>query len=290
MHLLLDNKRLTIVIAFSLASVFLLVSRGLFPSVPSSSLLAASNAIHQEPSATSTDPISPAPEPTFFHYIEITQGCGPYYDTGTCVNMRSAPATTSLVVARLRTGAVLKVEDTLVTHDGLEWYKIIFDGYIRNPERITGDWYVAANPSAVEPHVDVGDQLQNASTTPTNKRIVVNLTEEMLYAYDGDTLFMQAPISTGLRLTPTPQGSFTVFKKTPSRYMQGPIPGVSDQVYDLPGVPWNLYFSGDGAVIHGAYWHDHFGEPWSHGCVNLSTENAKRLYAWADVGTKVLVK
>ena len=101
---------------------------------------------------------------------------------------------------------------------------------------------------------------------------------------------MQEAISTGLDDTPTPRGDFKVFKKTPSRYMQGPIKGVSDQVYDLPGVPWNLYFTEGGAVIHGAYWHDHFGKPWSHGCVNLPTETAKKLYLWADVGTSVHVQ
>jgi lipoprotein-anchoring transpeptidase ErfK/SrfK len=112
----------------------------------------------------------------------------------------------------------------------------------------------------------------------------------MLYAYDGDTLYMQEAISTGLELTPTPRGVFTVYRMTPSRYMQGPIPGISDQYFDLPGVPWNLYFTPEGAVIHGAYWHDRFGSPWSHGCVNLPPEKAKKLYAWAEIGTKVVVQ
>ena len=66
--------------------------------------------------------------------------------------------------------------------------------------------------------------------------------------------------------------------------MQGPIPGLSDQYYDLPGVPWNLYFTEYGAVIHGAYWHDNFGQPSSHGCVNLPIDEARKLYLWADVG------
>ena len=96
-------------------------------------------------------------------------------------------------------------------------------------------------------------------------------------------------ISTGLELSPTPAGTFTIFKKTPSRYMQGPLPGFTDY-YDLPGVPWNLYFTQQGAVIHGTYWHDSFGQPYSHGCVNLSPEDAKRLYEWAGLGTKVTVK
>ena len=101
---------------------------------------------------------------------------------------------------------------------------------------------------------------------------------------------MEEPVSTGLELTPTPRGVFSVYKKTPTRYMQGPLPDISDQYYDLPGVPWNLYFTKQGAVIHGAYWHNSFGTPWSHGCVNLPPEKARELYLWAELGTQVLVR
>ncbi|MFA5877656.1 MAG: L,D-transpeptidase, partial [Candidatus Paceibacterota bacterium] len=59
---------------------------------------------------------------------------------------------------------------------------------------------------------------------------------------------------------------------------------------DLPGVPWNLYFTLQGGAIHGTYWHTKFGEPWSHGCVNLPPAHAKKLYQWADVGTIVIVQ
>ena len=101
---------------------------------------------------------------------------------------------------------------------------------------------------------------------------------------------MEEKVSTGIELTPTPRGNFTVFRKTPSRYMQGPIPGISDHYYDLPGVPWNLYFTEQGAVIHGAYWHDSFGTPWSNGCVNMPIASAEKLYKWADIGTEVVVR
>lgn len=111
----------------------------------------------------------------------------------------------------------------------------------------------------------------------------------MLYAYDGDKLFMEEKISTGLELTPTPRGFFTIYRKSPTRYMQGPVPGITDQEYDVPGVPWDMYFTEQGGAIHGAYWHDHFGEPWSHGCVNLPPEKAKELYEWAPIGTSVYV-
>jgi lipoprotein-anchoring transpeptidase ErfK/SrfK len=222
------------------------------------------------------------------HYIEVTDGCDANY-VGTCVNLRSGPGPEYPVVERLRTGVVLKVAST-VSKDGHDWYKITPGNDIRYPERITTDWYVYAD--AVQLFTDTGDQSLPVGTvsTTTTKRIVVDVSKETLYAYDGDTLFMQEPISTGLEYTPTPNGTFTVYHKTPSRYMQGPLPGVSTQKYDLPGVPWDLYFTRDGAVIHGAYWHNHFGQPWSHGCVNLSPENAKKLYYWADIGTPVVVQ
>ena len=73
--------------------------------------------------------------------------------------------------------------------------------------------------------------------------------------------------------------------------MQGPLPNLVDQqVYDLPGVPWNLYFTQEGAVIHGAYWHTSFGSPYSHGCVNLWPDDARTLYMWAELGTTVIVE
>jgi lipoprotein-anchoring transpeptidase ErfK/SrfK len=229
-----------------------------------------------------------AAEPALFPYIEITDGCDWSY-TGTCINMRSGPGTEYGVVLRLRTGMVLKVASTATSTDGSIWYKIAFDNSIRYPERVTSDWYVKAD--AVNLIENNGDHqyIKNVTAT-TTKRIVVDISQEMLYAYEGDTLFMKEPISTGLEFTPTPHGTFTVYKMTPSRYMQGPLPGVSSQKYDLPGVPWNLYFTKDGAVIHGAYWHNSFGKPWSHGCVNLSPENAKKLYLWADLGIRVTVQ
>ena len=232
------------------------------------------------------------PDANLLAYVEITDGCGPYYTTGLCVNMRSGPGTNFSVLGRLRSGVVLQVERQTVTgKDGREWYKIIFDKGIRYPERVSGDWYIAVDPTSVRPFQDVGEvDLVKGMIVPKTKRIVVDISKEMLYAYDGDTLFMQDPVSTGLEFTATPLGTFTVFKKTPSRYMQGPLPGVSDQVYDLPGVPWDLYFTKDGAVVHGAYWHDHFGEPWSHGCVNLAPQEAKKLYDWAPVGITVTIQ
>lgn len=233
-------------------------------------------------------PITETVQTPQYEYVEVLDSCGPYYQ-GTCAVMRSGPGTEYPVVLRIRNGIVLKVAGTITNDQGEEWYKIEQDANIRYPERIKSDWYVAA--SVVHAFNDDGDhRVQKGDTSTSTKRIVIDLKKEMLYAYDGDTLFMEQAISTGLTDTPTPRGTFSVFYMTPSRYMQGPLPGISSQAYDLPGVPWNLYFTTDGAAIHGAYWHDHFGHPWSHGCVNLPPEKAKELYLWADLGMKVTVK
>lgn len=222
----------------------------------------------------------------FYNYVEVTESCGPYFG-GECVNLRSGPGEEYPTVLHLRKGVVLKVAD-LVHGETRDWYKVAQDSEVRYPERIESDWYVAAD--VVTLFSNDGDHMLAPTTPTTTKHIVVDRSEQMLYAYDGDALFMETPISTGLEFTPTPRGTFTIYKMTPSRYMQGPLPGVSDQYYDLPGVPWNLYFTHGGAVIHGAYWHDHFGSPWSHGCVNLPPQTAKELYLWADLATKVTVQ
>ncbi|MDP3901358.1 MAG: L,D-transpeptidase family protein [bacterium] len=223
-----------------------------------------------------------------FEYIEIVDSCGPYFDVA-CLNARSGPGEDYPIVTKLRRGIVLKVGGK-VERDNKTWYKIIFDEWIRYPERVTGDFYVAAD--YVQVLLDEGNKDLTPATKPANitKKIIVSRTEQKLYAYDGDQLFMEQVISTGLELTPTPKGTFTIFKKTPSRYMQGPIPGITEKYYDLPGVPWNLYFTYDGAVIHGTYWHENFGKPSSNGCINLPPARAYELYKWTDVGTPVIVR
>lgn len=224
-----------------------------------------------------------------FEYIEVTGGCGVHFE-GECLNVRSGPGTNFPVVAQLRNEVVLKVGGE-VESEGNVWYKIVFDEFLFYPERVKGDWYVASDFVRVLNDEGVKTTWEDGAATTTTKRIIVDRSEQKLYAYEGDVLFMETSISTGLALSPTPRGTFKVFKKTPSRYMQGPLPNLaSDQYYDLPGVPWDLYFTQEGAVIHGAYWHDSFGTPYSHGCVNLLPTDAQELYYWAPLGTKVIVQ
>ncbi|KND47136.1 MAG: hypothetical protein AB199_01750 [Parcubacteria bacterium C7867-004] len=229
-----------------------------------------------------TEQENTAPHPP---YIEILDGCGPHFE-GACVNIRSAPTSTAPSIGNLRTGMVLPVAtSTSIDSTGRTWYRVQFTEWIRYPDRVAKDWYVAGD--FVHPFFPVED-MQNEPSA--KKHIVVDISEQKLYAYEGEELFMESQASTGLDLTPTPRGFFSVYRKTPSRYMQGPLPGISDQYYDLPGVPWNLYFTKEGGAIHGAYWHTEFGKQWSHGCVNLPLDTAEKLYAWAQLGTSVLVQ
>lgn len=231
-----------------------------------------------------------ADEPTSL-YIEMVQGCGPYW-AGICAGVYSTPSSTSTPVTYLRNGMTLKVDKKVTDAQGNTWYKIIFDEWLRYPERIYTDWYVEAKYA--QEFQDVGmremTRAQLRAATPIPKRIVVDKSDHKLYAYDGDQLFMETIVSTGTVINPTPVGEFKIFKKMPSRYMQGPLPGIPDDVYDLPGVPWGLYFTTDGAAIHGAYWHNKFGAQISHGCVNVPLIQARELYTWADLGTTVTVQ
>lgn len=226
-------------------------------------------------------------DPVLFEYLQVNESCGPAYE-GICVNVRSGASTQSPVVFQARSGTVFKVQGK-VTAENREWYQLSFDDeWLRYPERVEGDMYISEE--YVTSFLDEGAKEITSTTTKTIKHIIVDRSEQTLYAYEGDILFMKEKVSTGIELTPTPRGTFTIFKKTPSRYMQGPIPNISDHYYDLPGVPWNLYFTEEGAVIHGAYWHNSFGKVWSNGCVNLPIASAEKLYRWADLGTKVLVR
>ena len=111
--------------------------------------------------------------------------------------------------------------------------------------------------------------------------IEVNLSAQTLTAWQGDTAVLYTSVSTGTWATPTVTGRFSIGTKYTAQRMTGPG-------YDLPGVPWVMYFYG-GYAIHGTYWHNNFGTPMSHGCVNMRTDEAAFLYNWAPPGTEVYV-
>jgi lipoprotein-anchoring transpeptidase ErfK/SrfK len=124
-----------------------------------------------------------------------------------------------------------------------------------------------------------------ANLPPGPKWIEVDLSDQMLTAWQGDNIVLQHLVSTGKEGWRTLPGTFAVYLKYEETRMKG---GRGDDIYDTPDVPWTMYYSG-GFAIHGAYWHNNFGTPVSHGCVNLPVAEAKALYEWAPTGTKVVV-
>ncbi len=128
----------------------------------------------------------------------------------------------------------------------------------------------------------------NASPTPppsAGKWIDVDLSSQTTTAYRGNAPQKIVLVSTGTAWRQTPTGSFKIYLKVPSQTLSG---GVGADRYSFTGVPWIMYFSGE-VGFHGAYWHNNFGVPMSHGCVNLSVEDAKWFYNWSTVGMPVVV-
>lgn len=109
--------------------------------------------------------------------------------------------------------------------------------------------------------------------------IDVDLSDQLVYAYEGQTQVNSFLVSTGTYLHPTVTGQFYIYVKYVSTTMIGPG-------YYLPNVPYTMYFY-DGYGLHGTYWHSNFGTPMSHGCINLYTPDAEWLFNWASVGTLV---
>jgi hypothetical protein len=134
-------------------------------------------------------------------------------------------------------------------------------------------------------------------TTLGEKHIFVNLATQTLSAYEGSSLFIQTPISSGL-WGKTPKGDFTIWSKFRATRMSG---GSGADYYDLPNVPYVMFFSNNdvssnaGFSLHGTYWHNNFGHAMSHGCVNMKTTDAAKVFEWADApvngnkGTKITI-
>lgn len=182
---------------------------------------------------------------------------------------------------RLYYGSVHWVEAIEEGPTGETWYRIYDD--------LTGFPY-HINPLHVRP-IPL-DEL--TPITPEvevqNKRIDVNLRTQTLVAYEFDKPVLDTTISSGIPTGPrgsdgiptkTPEGEFRILDKMPAKHMgNGNLFADADD-YELPGVPWTSFFTPQGHAFHGTYWHENFGVPMSHGCINMRTEEAKWLFRWA---------
>ncbi|WP_233601277.1 L,D-transpeptidase family protein [Corallococcus sp. AB038B] len=179
---------------------------------------------------------------------------------------RAAPRTD--VVVRKAPDARAERETTLpprtlvsvreLSPDG-QWVRIAEDHWVARD-----DLHVAwslASPSIVEPGA---------------RWLDVDLEAQTLIAYEGDRPVYATLISSGKPGTDTPEGLFRIWVKFAEADMTGSMGKAS---YRVATVPWTMFFEGDFA-LHTAYWHDRFGEPVSHGCINLAPKDARALYGW----------
>lgn len=113
--------------------------------------------------------------------------------------------------------------------------------------------------------------------------IDVNLTTQTLTAYSGNQVVFNTLVSSGLWQFPTVTGQFRIYVRYELQDMNGYLLGYD---YYIKDVPYVMYFYEDYA-LHGAFWHNNFGQPMSHGCVNLSVADAEWLYNFAGIGTLV---
>lgn len=124
------------------------------------------------------------------------------------------------------------------------------------------------------------------TNNPSNKHIYVDLTNQRLYAFEGDKLVHNFLISSG-KWGRTPTGDFKIWVKLRATLMSGGNKALGTYYY-LPNVPYTMYFYNEeipktrGYALHGAYWHNNFGHPMSHGCVNIRPDQARDLYLWAN--------
>lgn len=128
---------------------------------------------------------------------------------------------------------------------------------------------------------------KTVTITETGKWIEVDLSQQKVTLYAGNTVVQSFIISSGTAATPTIPGEYHVWHKVASQTMTERSSASGDYFY-LPNVKWVSYFDGDRA-FHGTYWHHNFGHPMSHGCINMTEDDAKIVYDFAPVGTKVVV-
>lgn len=157
--------------------------------------------------------------------------------------------------------------------EGNPWYGILDD-----------KWEFLFYVPAAHLRLIPGEELSPLSPeVPTIlKRIVVNLPQQVLVAFEGEDIVFMARVASGAIFSDgnysTPPGHHMTFHKRPSRHMAAG--NLAYNGYDLPGVPWICYITESGVAFHGTYWHNDYGRPRSHGCINLSPQAAKWIYRW----------
>jgi hypothetical protein len=160
-------------------------------------------------------------------------------------------------------------------HDGTPWYRLLDDKW-------NLEFYALARHFRLIPPEEL-DPI-SPQVPASAKRLEVRTKDQIVIAFeDGRPVFM-ARAATGAEFSNgkffTPSGRHHVHHKMPSRHMAAG--NLAYNGYDLPGIPWVSYITENGVAFHGTYWHNDYGRPRSHGCINLTPQAAKWIYRWTD--------
>jgi lipoprotein-anchoring transpeptidase ErfK/SrfK len=198
---------------------------------------------------------------------------------------QAEPSSNSWVEAKLEQGLPLRVYysqtfwvDAIQTGDGGQKFYRLNPNYYGGVDKL----WVAAE--ALRPVTQ--DELTPIHPDATDKEIVVDVVHQLLSCYEGANEVYFARVSTGAKYDmygnpvdkwATPLGKHRVERKYISLQMSG---GTTGAGYDLPGIAWTSVFATGGVAIHSTFWHNNYGDPVSHGCVNCMPEDAKWIFRW----------
>lgn len=185
-----------------------------------------------------------------------------------------APFIYAKTAHRIYYGSTHWVKRVIVTKDEKSiWYEI-YDYYLKE------FFYVASHDMRLVPNEEL--TLLSPEIPDAEKKIVVDLSTQMVTAFEGEKLVFSERCASGVKGTDTPKGEFRTYHKGPSIHMTNEGDAVENEaVYSLPGVPWCSFFTSQGNAFHGTWWHNDYGRPRSHGCVNLPSPASKFLYRWS---------
>ena len=167
---------------------------------------------------------------------------------------------------------------TAVVKDEKEktWYKIFDDKW---------NMYYYAEPAHLRPINKQEVEPLSPHVPADEKKIEIRLEKQLVIAYEAGNPVFMSRTATGAHFSDgdfrTPTGDYMTNRKRPSRHMAGGDPAAPTG-FDLPGIPWVSYLTKTGISFHGTYWHNDYGRPRSHGCINLSPTAAKWVYRWCQ--------
>lgn len=180
-------------------------------------------------------------------------------------------------------------------YESLHWISKIVPGPDQSPwyrltdERLLVHYYIPA--LHIQPILNNELSTLSSPANQDDRRILISIQAQTLTAFEKETVVLHTKISSGLLdedkkrndiSTETPLGSFRIRTKFPVRHMGNGYLTADPEAYELPGVPWTMFFHESGFALHGTYWHNNFGTRMSHGCINMRNDEAGWLFRWTE--------